>query len=671
MSWVQKRKNLLEIILSSLMFLVFFQLLTDFTAGIYAFALLGTGIPVEIAAFLLLFSPAILLVGGKVLKGKSLVVAGELVLICRVIEPMLGTRSRMLVAGLGAAILLVFFPSLIWNKRTRLAGQSGLFLTAGLAGSVGLSIMLRSLNSSVDLSLDGVNIWVGWLLAAIAALLLAILLPVKPTVEASSEPANPAEQPAGSRGRVVGLCLGLVGVLLAFYYAFTSPAVIARWVEGNYLWIILIAGGSLSLFGILFVWRPARFTGISPLVLLAYNLLFLISLLLTISPHQLSFPVNPSDYPFFEPSVSPITILPLVLTLLLYPVLIVDFLKIGRALAAANASPRLFGAGFTLASLYLLLMIFAHVFTTTYDYIPVIGPFFRDQFWLVYLVAGLVPALAVLLTGGKKLSYNGSEKGQAIPPAFAWGLFLVTALAGLGVVLTMARPDTQSQGRETIRVMTYNIRQGYSDAGLKNYDGQLDLISQIAPDIIGLQESDTNRIANGNSDIVRYFADRLGMYSYFGPKTVTGTFGIALLSIYPIQNARTFYMYSEGEQTATIEAQIVVGNKTFNVYVTHLGNGGPIVQQEAVLEVVGDKGNVIAMGDFNFRPDTDQYRLTTERLQDAWLLKWPTGVDDEGYNPDQRIDHIFVSPGMVVRDMQYWTGPESDHPAAIAEILRQ
>lgn len=130
-------------------------------------------------------------------------------------------------------------------------------------------------------------------------------------------------------------------------------------------------------------------------------------------------------------------------------------------------------------------------------------------------------------------------------------------------------------------------------------------------------------------------------------------------------------MYSEGEQTATIEAQIVVGNKTFNVYVTHLGNGGPIVQQEAVLEVVGDKGNVIAMGDFNFRPDSDQYRLTTERLQDAWLLKWPTGVDDEGYNPDQRIDHIFVSPGMVVRDMQYWTGPESDHPAAIAEILRQ
>jgi endonuclease/exonuclease/phosphatase family metal-dependent hydrolase len=158
------------------------------------------------------------------------------------------------------------------------------------------------------------------------------------------------------------------------------------------------------------------------------------------------------------------------------------------------------------------------------------------------------------------------------------------------------------------------------------------------------------------------------MYSYYGPKTVPGTFGIALLSRYPIQSPRTFYMYSLGEQTATIHAQIVVAGRTFNVFVTHLGNGGPILQQEAILKETAGVENVILMGDFNFRPDTEQYRLTRGQLDDAWLLRWPSGSDDEGQNPAQRIDHVFVSPGTQVADAEYILSPASDHPAVVVEV---
>jgi endonuclease/exonuclease/phosphatase family metal-dependent hydrolase len=197
---------------------------------------------------------------------------------------------------------------------------------------------------------------------------------------------------------------------------------------------------------------------------------------------------------------------------------------------------------------------------------------------------------------------------------------------------------------------------------LKNYAGQLEIIRGINADIIGLQESDTNRIANGNADIVRYFTDDLNMYSYFGPKTVTGTFGIALLSRYPIENPRTFYMYSEGEQTAAIEAQISIGDKTFNIYVTHLGNGGPIIQQEQILGMLRGKENVILIGDFNFRPDTPQYQLTTSLLEDAWLIRWPGGDLNQGIDPLDRIDHTFISPGISVTDSRYIPDPVSDHP---------
>lgn len=123
-------------------------------------------------------------------------------------------------------------------------------------------------------------------------------------------------------------------------------------------------------------------------------------------------------------------------------------------------------------------------------------------------------------------------------------------------------------------------------------------------------------------------------------------------------------MFSEGEQTAMIQASIHVGDKDFNIFVTHLGNGGPIIQQEAVLEVIQSHDNVVLMGDMNFRPDTDQYKLTTDTLTDSWLVKWPQGNENQGIDPARRIDHIFVllPPDIRVAHSQYMPGPQSDHP---------
>jgi endonuclease/exonuclease/phosphatase family metal-dependent hydrolase len=246
-------------------------------------------------------------------------------------------------------------------------------------------------------------------------------------------------------------------------------------------------------------------------------------------------------------------------------------------------------------------------------------------------------------------------------------LILASIVAIVIAFLVAPQPTPQSGGAPALKVLTYNIQQGYSEDGLENYKGQLELIRSLDPDIIGLQESDTNRIAGGNSDIVRYLADNLDMYSYYGPKTVLGTFGIALLSKYPIERPGTYYLYSAGEQTASIHAQITVG-ETYNLYVTHLGNEGPLVQQEALLKVANGEDNVIMIGDFNFKPDTPQYRMTVEMLDDSWLLKWSSGVDEQGLDPVDRIDHIFVSPGMAIRDARYIFSPASDHPAFFVVI---
>ncbi len=655
-----KKQNMLEVALYCLILLFFFQLISDFVEAIYAFGLMGTSIPVEIVSILFLLSPLILLLLPKGLSGWPLILVGELMLLCRVAETLLDTRGRMLVAGLGVACFLILLPSLLWNRKAREDASSGLVLGASLAVALSLSILFRTLGSGSDVSTIGWPQGVGWILALATG---ALLLGPARTEPASARPAELAPRERLSFWRTVGLCLGLVSALILCYFAFASPHVMARWTGVSALPIVSMAALVLGLFVVVLAARPGLLSALTPGMVLGWNLIFGLSLILTILAHQVSFPADAGAYPLPEPPVTAIHHVPLFLTLLLFPVIVVDWMLFVRELVAGRPSFRALGAGFSLAALYLLLMIFAQVFTTVYDYIPVVGPFFRDRFWLVFLVAAAVMALPVLLV--RRGAFDLAGTGGEFEPgrAFTVLMVLVAVATVLGAVLVAPRPEAPSPSQASLRILTYNIQQGYNRDGLRDHDGQLALIREVDADIVGLQESDTARIAGGNADVVKYIADRLDMHSYYGPKTVPGTFGIALLSKYPIENPRTFYMYSEGEQTATIEAQITVGGRSFDVFVTHLGNGGPIVQQEAILQEVRGKENVILMGDFNFRPDTDQYRMTTGLLDDSWLQKWPGGNEGQGIDPARRIDHIFVSPGTEVADSEYLPRPQSDHPA--------
>jgi hypothetical protein len=116
-----------------LIFLIFFQLLSDFIEAIYAFGLLGTSIPPEIAAVLFLFSPVLLIFLPRGISRRPLIWLGELLLLCRIVEAALDTRGRMLAAGLGVALFLIFFPTLVWRTSQKKDSARSWTLGAGLA----------------------------------------------------------------------------------------------------------------------------------------------------------------------------------------------------------------------------------------------------------------------------------------------------------------------------------------------------------------------------------------------------------------------------------------------------------------------------------------------------------------------------------------------------------
>ena len=644
-----------NVVVYTVLFLFFFQLIREFVEGIYAFGLLGTSIPPEIASIVLLLSPVVLLFCPREMKRHTFMALTFIILSSRVIAVLLDTRGRMLLTGVGVAASLVWFPALLWQRGHEDPQQSQRQLSLGLMIAVLLSILFRVSGAGLDLSTHGPYQLLGWLLAVPAAFFV-----LRQTRDQAARD-RPVERSAADFGQLALLALGMTSALILLYFAFTSPNVVARWTGAGYPAVIIALALGVVLFVALGVLRPGRLAGASRSLLWVLNGLFVLTLVATLWSHQIRFPGDAGGYPFYAPDVSLAQKIPLYLMLLLWPVIFVDFALYVQETVSAEPPLRTLGGAFALSALYLVLMIFGHIFTTAYDYIPVIGPAFRDQFWLVHLVAGLGLVLPLVAVRRASLSWK-------LTPAWGGTLALLALLTVGAVFITMGRPG-DAVPRATLTVLTYNIQQGYSEDGQKGADSQLALMRAADADIIGLQESDTNRIAGGNADLVRYFADALDMHTYYGPTTVAGTFGIALLSKVPIENPRTFYMFSEGEQTAAIEAQVTMDGTTYNVFVTHLGNGGPIVQQQAVLEVVTSKENVILMGDFNFRPDSEQYALTTGVLDDAWLRRWPDGIDDQGAEPVNRIDHFFISPDLHAEDVRYIDSPASDHPA-VAAVFR-
>jgi len=639
------------IVFLSLVFLTFFQLVSDFIESVYTFGLLGTDIPPEMVSVVLFFTPlALLFVRRTPSLRVALILAADAALL-RALEIVLPPAGKMLAGGLGVGVMLVLLPILLANTR-RSRGLNAVSMSAGLALSLAFSILLRSLGAGSDISTIFPSI--GWVLCALLLGSTVILLRVK------EEPLQEDMEKATTFGKTLSLSIGFLGALLVLYFGFVSPAVLARWSGVDLRLILLTLAVALCLYFLL--QANEAFKKVSRGQVLLWNALFIFAGTVTIWINQTVFPMDSSAYPLFQAQTTWIEQIPLFLMLLLSPVVLLDIRLVSAELAERKPSMRQLAGGFALAALLFLLIVLAQVFTTVYDYIPVIGPWFRDRFWLVFLAAGLSLGLPVWLVK----THSDSEKLPLLRTIFFPILLSCMLLAVVVSVMASPVPETPQQP-SSLRVLTYNLQQGYDETGRRAYLEQLAVIRSFNPDIIGLQETDTARFSGGNGDLVRTIAQGLNMYTYYGPKTVAGTFGIALLSRYPLENPQTFYMYSAGEQTAAILAEIVVNGTRYNVVVTHLGNGGPMIQQEQVLAAMDGKENVIAMGDFNFRPDTDQYALTRQTYESAWELAGPAFTP--GLDTADLIDHVFVSPGVDVSSAEYILSPVSDHPGLVVDIL--
>lgn len=615
------------LVLSLLAFLLFLQALRTFIASVYYRNLVVLAFNASVLYTLLLFAPAAYLVLRRAGPRRLLAATVLAFVVARgAMGFAWGTPLYLPLSGLAVASFLVVLPAMLQVARALDDGWS----SAGVGAALGLAVdtVLTLLGGTRDLFVEPVGLWVVLPLGGLLALLAWGRWP-------AGRPPSPEGPPSRLRGAAAGLGLG--AWLFLEYALLTAPASMARWTAQPLvpLAVASVGGVVVAVASTLGPLRPWWGPGATALVGGVTVAAFV-------------------DYALLQSPVLPAFLLVAQAALVLF------LLTLLRNLP--TSAPRLVGS-LLVASLTLLLLIFATVFALTYGYLPLRALWEGAE-------RTLIPAAALALVAGAALASRGFRRPRSLPRSPApVAAVLVTLLVLLAVALVPVAPSAAPQG-PTLRVLTYNVHQGFNNDGAVDPELYATVLRAADADLVALQESDTARLTSGNLDLVGYLAERLGYHAYYGPPTRDQSFGIALLSRYPLLQASHTYLTGSVDRRALIGAQVEVGGQTVWVFVTHFALGVEDREAEAAEVLALTRLTVdphILAGDLNSCPDglcpgypgraDEVYDRMTVAYVDTWTAAGFAVDDPRGHtyhaaDPFERIDYVFASEEFLVLDAE-------------------
>jgi endonuclease/exonuclease/phosphatase family metal-dependent hydrolase len=225
-----------------------------------------------------------------------------------------------------------------------------------------------------------------------------------------------------------------------------------------------------------------------------------------------------------------------------------------------------------------------------------------------------------------------------------------------------------------IRVLSWNIWiHGY-------FDKIADFLQASNADIIGLQEvldSDPER------DVIGYL-NKLGYHHTFAPMKKrrdrkSWNDGPAIFSKCKFLNTQ-IYKLSNTDRRVAVKTDVQIGNKTLHVFCTHLTHTHQKQTAEQNLQIENllkllPREKTILMGDFNATPQSSviqsMKKIFTNTDPDnnpTWSLYAEGCPKCKLDKINMRLDYIFVSPDMKVKESRVGDSKGSDHLPILADI---
>ena len=281
----------------------------------------------------------------------------------------------------------------------------------------------------------------------------------------------------------------------------------------------------------------------------------------------------------------------------------------------------------------------------------------------VYAATAVVAVAALLVPGG------GLPAWRALPIA------LVPIVVGVPLVALLLTPQspTIEEPRNTFRVMTYNIHQGFNAGQVPSLDMLVDVISRESPDVLVLQEVVRGWMIDEQHDALGVLAERLAMPYVFGPN-IGDLYGNAILSRFPMTDVKRVHFAVQ--PSARHQPRGAVGVRIGDVLVvtTHLddvADSSSIRQEQArtiLREWDGEKIAIIA-GDMNAEPGDLEMGLFSEAGYGD--LAEPAGATTTMDDPPKRIDYIWGIGVIGSSPHTVMALGASDHRAVVVNVTKQ
>lgn len=243
---------------------------------------------------------------------------------------------------------------------------------------------------------------------------------------------------------------------------------------------------------------------------------------------------------------------------------------------ASKKSPAVtFGLGFFF---YNFLVLF-HVWVVAYAFVPG-GPYVRERTDWVMITMMVMIGAGVFDLISQQTKFVPMHLDSRRPASTGHRKYHLGALGILNVLFLCANffrfpSNDYKPYHANDRLLTagiWTIHFSLDNDMWSSEHRMRDLIKELELDVVGLLESDLQRIIMGNRDTTQFLAEDLGMYVDYGPGPNKHTWGAALLSKFPIVNSTHHLLPSPvGELAPAIHATLDVYGTAVDVFVFHSG----------------------------------------------------------------------------------------------------
>lgn len=241
--------------------------------------------------------------------------------------------------------------------------------------------------------------------------------------------------------------------------------------------------------------------------------------------------------------------------------------------AARHPPGRTFGVAFLVYN----IMVLAHVWVVAYAFVPG-GPLLRERTDLVMIATMALIGVGVFsTTKSNKATAKLRNDFGAKRRLRSYSIYILAIIELLALSVAYLRfpaydykPYHPKEKMVTAGIWTVHFA---LDNDMWSSETRMrDVIKELELDVIGLLESDLQRIIMGNRDMTQFLAEDLGMYADFGPGPNKHTWGAALLSKFPIVNSTHHLLPSPvGELAPAILATLDMYGEMVDVLVFHSG----------------------------------------------------------------------------------------------------